>query len=473
MYLGFDLGTTNVKAVAVDDDRRVAATGSAPVERFTTPDGGVEQEIEQIWAATCAAIGQAIAAVDPSAIRAVGVSSQGGALQLLDDRQKPLGRVISWLDGRGRPFDEEITRQLGRDFLAEHIGHAASAMTIGQILRLRAQSPELMRKARHIAFVGDAIVGRLCGRRAHDPTSLSIAMLYNPWQRRADPELLKWLGIEEAQLPRLLPITTPAGTIHQAASRQTGLPAGIPVSPAMHDQYAVSLGAGSVREGDITFGAGTAWVLLANGARLTRPICPDAFVCPHPVAGLFGQMLSLRNGGSAIQWALELIGREKAPTKAVDRLLSEAPPGCDGLQAWPLLATEGGRIEGLTLAHGPAHLLRAVVEGLACELACHLKMLDEAGLPVKRLTMCGSAAASRVTPRILADATGRPVACVDAFDLSALGAAAAARAMAEGDADFSQLTAGPPGGKTFQPGKNAPRYQPLLARYIEHFGQRP
>lgn len=473
MYLGFDVGTTNVKAMVVDDERRVVTTGSAPVERFATPDGGVEQDIEQIWTAACAAVGQVAHVVDPSAIRAVGVSSQGGALQLLDHQERPVGRVISWLDGRGRPFDEEITRHLGADFLAEHIGHAASAMTIGQILRLKAQSPELMREARHIAFVGDVIVGRLCGRRAHDPTSLSIAMLYNPWQRRADPELLSLLGLEEDQLPSLLPATTPAGMIRGEASRRTGLPEGIPVSPAMHDQYAVSLGAGSVREGDVTFGAGTAWVLLANGARLSRPICPDAFVCPHPVSGLYGQMLSLRNGGSAIHWALDLIGQKKSSPEAVDRLLSEAPLGCDGLQVWPLLATGAGRIEGLTLAHGPAHLLRAVVEGLACELARHLRMLDGAGLPVKRLTMCGSAAASRATPRILADVTGLPVACVEAFDLSALGAAVAARAMAEGDVDFSRLTAPPTSGKTLKPGKNASNYRHLLARYLEHFQQRP
>src|SRR5664280_1717524 len=122
MYLGFDLGTTNVKAVVVDDDGRIVGTGSAPVDRFTTPDDGIEQDIEQIWAATCAVIRQATNGLDAAAIQAVGVSSQGGSLQLLDQRQCPVGRVISWLDSRGQPFDLKITRELGEEFLAEHIG---------------------------------------------------------------------------------------------------------------------------------------------------------------------------------------------------------------------------------------------------------------------------------------------------------------------------------------------------------------
>jgi xylulokinase len=479
MYLGFDLGTTNVKAVVVDDRNVVIATGSAPVERFTTPDGGIEQDIEQIWAATRAAIRQATDGLDSNAIQAVGVSSQGGAMQLLDANEQPIGRVISWLDSRGLPFDRNITRELGEDYLAEHIGHGVSAMTIGQILRLREQMPDRWKSSRSIGFVGDVIVGRLCGRRAHDPTSLAIAMLYNPWKKEPDPDLLARLGIEEDQLPVLLPATTPAGTIHQEAARQTGLRLGIPVSPAVHDQYAVSLGAASVQEGDVTFGAGTAWVLLANGPRLTRPIIKDAFVCPHPVPGLFGQMLSMRNGGSAIEWVLRLLGRDGAPTESVDQLLAEIPPGSDGLCFWPLLSPAaaaehdfqaGGRIEGVTLGHQPAHLLRAVVEGLACELARHLKMLSDAGLPVIRLTMCGSAASSRWTPQIIANVAGLPVTCIDTFDLSAFGAAAVARAMLERDVSFNRLRANnKPRGGAIEPDQDGAVYRALLDRYLQAF----
>jgi xylulokinase len=482
MFLGFDLGTTNVKAVVVDDRRCVVATGSAAVDRFLTPDGGIEQDIEQIWHATCNVIRQVAGGLDAGAIRAIGVSSQGGAMQLLDARQRPIGRVISWLDGRGRPFDRQITRELGEDFLAGHIGCAISMIAIGQILRLQAEAPDRFAAARHIGFVGDVIVGRLCGRRAHDSTSLAIAMLHNPWLGRADPEMLARLRIGEEQLPDLLPATMPAGGLSEEASRRTGLQKGIPVSPAIHDQYAVSLGAGAVHEGDVTFGAGTAWVLLANGTCLIRPITKHAFVCPHPVSGLYGQMISLHNGGSAIQWVLNLLGRGKASPDAVDHWLAESPPGSNGLCFWPLLAARadgddavdisqsGGRIAGITLAHGPSHLLRSVVEGLACELTRHLMLLAKSGFAIRRLTMCGSAATSRQTPQIIADVTGLPVVCVETFDTSALGAAVIAQALVEKKADLAQLADQCPSIKVaFDPGPHRSCYEELLERYMQPF----
>lgn len=479
MYLGFDLGTTNVKAVVVDSHGRIVDTGAAPVDRFATPDGGVEQDIEQIWAATCNAIRKATANLDASQIQAVGVSSQGGAMQLLDDSGQPIDRVISWLDGRGQPFDAQLTSELGQAFLCDHIGHGASAMTLGQILRLQRQLPETWRKVRSIGFVGDIIVRRLCGRRAHDPTSLAIAMLYNPWRQQADADMLTRLGIDEAQLPDLLPATSPAGTIHSAASQMTGLPAGIPVSPAIHDQYAVSLGACSVHAGDVTFGAGTAWVLLANDRQLKPPVTPDAFACSHPVPGLFGQMLSVRNGGSAIDWVLKLLGQNSVSPGTVDQMVEQTPAGSDGLRFWPLLTpiaaidatmASGGSITGVTLSHEPRHFLRAVIEGLACELMRHLSLLTVAGVPVERLMMCGSAASSRTTPQIVADVTGRPVTCVHAFDVSALGAAAVARAMAHHDIEFSQLAAVPAADcDTLFPGEHSDLYRRLFEDYLRPF----
>ena len=115
MYLGFDLGTSSVKAVVADETGRIVASGASPVERRCMPDGGVEQDIEQIWEAASQAIWQSTRDLGAAAIRDRR-SSQGGALQLLDGQERPVGAVISWLDGRGRPFDRELAAELGEDF---------------------------------------------------------------------------------------------------------------------------------------------------------------------------------------------------------------------------------------------------------------------------------------------------------------------------------------------------------------------
>ncbi len=398
-------------------------------------------------------------------MRAVGVSAQGGALQIVDAGYRPLGQVVSWLDARGEPFNRAITERLGADWFAEHTGHGHSAMGVGMLLRLRSERPAALAAPNRIGFVGDVIVERLCGRPAHDATSLSIALLYNPNLRTADPDLLAELGIAEAQLPDLLPAHEPAGYLCADAAQRTGLRPRIPVSPAVHDQYAASLGSGAVRRGDVMFGAGTAWVLLAAtgpGPGCTLPVIPSAFACTHVVEGLYGQMLSMLNGGSAYGWACRLMGLEGASGAELDAMVADVTAGSEGVRCRPFLASSGGRLDGLRLAHGPAHVLRAVVEGLSLELARHLGCLS-----ADRLVMCGGAAESATTPQIVADATALPVDCVTEGAVSAHGAAVIARALAEGSRDLAALSAEmAPSVRAVEPGADAPAYRALLEEYI-------
>src|SRR5436190_6044107 len=158
MFLGLDLGTTNVKAVVVGKNGKVLAEGSTGIRLFHIGDGGVEQDIEEIWAATVAAIRKATRGISTKEIRAVGVSSQGGALQVLDQRGKPVGRVISWLDQRGKPYAEELTKKLGCDWFVKRVGHRGAGLAIGQMMRLRAESKGKGLALKRFGLVGDVIV---------------------------------------------------------------------------------------------------------------------------------------------------------------------------------------------------------------------------------------------------------------------------------------------------------------------------
>ena len=102
MLLGLDLGTTNVKALLVEGDGRIVARASSPVKIFCAGNDVVEQDIEDIFSATISAIARLGSGNDLSSVRAIGVSAQGAAMQIVDGDWKPVGRVTSWLDGRGR-----------------------------------------------------------------------------------------------------------------------------------------------------------------------------------------------------------------------------------------------------------------------------------------------------------------------------------------------------------------------------------
>jgi xylulokinase len=477
MFLGLDLGTTNVKAVACGPDGRVVGRGAAPCELRYVGDAGVEQDMGNIWSAAVSAVRQAGGDVDLSAVRAVGVSSQGGALQVLDADGGPVGPVLSWMDGRARAYGRRLVAELGREWFVRHIGHGGFGIGAAQLLRLRAEHPELAAPPHRVGFVGDVIVGRLCGRRAHDATSLSLALLLNPRTGRPDPELLDRLGLAEERLPDLLPAGEAAGALTSEAAELTGLLEGIPVSPAVHDQYAAALGCGAVHAGDVMFGAGTAWVLLAIAGEQPGPGHSSwpGFICPHPVDGLHGWLLSMVNGGSSFRWALEAFGLEGASGAELDSLIQEAPAGCGGLRFRPLLAPGGGaglladtagRIDGIRLGHGRAHLLRAVVEGLAMELTRYVRRLEARGVAVERLVMCGQAARSEATPRIVSDAVDLPVDCITEPAVSAFGGAVLARAVAEGSEDLAGLSeVMRPDARPVEPGPDAGLYREIFRQY--------
>jgi xylulokinase len=232
-----------------------------------------------------------------------------------------------------------------------------------------------------------------------------------------------------------------------------------------------------VDEGDVNFGAGTAWVLLANTAALAAPVSKEAYVCTHAVDGLYGQMLSMVNGGSAVQWVMQLFDGQAA-SQDIDAMLDSVPPGAEGLRCWPLLCggvehkgpgRRGGSFAGITLGHSRHHLVRAVVEGLACELLRHIRMLTAAGHPVSRLTMCGSAAGGRNTPQIIADIANLPVCRVEVSDVSALGAAMIARKLVDAETPLADIARQwSPARGTVQP-SNPAAYRELLQDYFAFF----
>jgi sugar (pentulose or hexulose) kinase len=166
------------------------------------------------------------------------------------------------------------------------------------------------------------------------------------------------------------------------------------------------------------------------------------------VPGLFGQMLSMVNGGGCLSWAARTLNLGDLGVAEIDALMETVTSGSAGLRFRPLLYEIGGgglppgtagRLEGLRLGHSPAHIVRALVEGLACELGRYLAMMATGGVRVERLIMCGKAAASTVTPRIIADTTGLPVDCATLPETSSLGAAILACKLVEPARSLAEL----------------------------------
>ena len=178
---------------------------------------------------------------------------------------------------------------------------------------------------------------------------------------------------------------------------------------------------------------------------------------------------------------MRTLGLEGRAGDELDRMIASVAAGSDGLRFRPLLAPGGGaglpagtpgQLDGLRLSHSPAHILRAVVEGLAMELARHLGFLRSRDVAVERIALCGEAACSDVTPQIVADTAGVPVACVTETAVSALGAAVLARAVAEDPTDLARLAdEQAPAVRIVRPGPNEPLYRATFEQYLASLPQ--
>jgi ribulose kinase len=140
--------------------------------------------------------------------------------------------------------------------------------------------------------------------------------------------------------------------------------------------------------------------------------------------------------GGTVRWLLDTLGGvlPLGPERyaAADAAAAAVPPGAEGLTVldfWQGSRTPvkdpaaRGTIWGLTPAHGPGHLLRAVYEGTAYGNRHILEMLERLGVPTGRIVACGGGTRSRLWLQVLADVAGVPITLPEVPDAVVLGSA--------------------------------------------------
>jgi xylulokinase len=273
------------------------------------------------------------------------------------------------------------------------------------------------------------MVERLTGACVIDHALASTSMLYDLKARDYDAALLSAFGVSKAELPSVAESGDRAGKLTAAGAALTGLPAGIPVAVGTGDDFSTPLGAGLTEAGDLSVAIGTGEVV---GALFTEPVIdPDCLVETHayPAGGYFIENPGWLSGG-AVTWLQDLLGI--ADYDRFDEIAAHAPPGADGLIFLPALtgamapewiADARGCFYGLTPAHGPAHLARALLEGLGFAMRDVITRLKALGARPKALKLLAGGSRSRLSAQLRADIAALPVLLPQQPHSSVIGAA--------------------------------------------------
>jgi ribulose kinase len=236
------------------------------------------------------------------------------------------------------------------------------------------------------------------------------------------------------------------------AAQALGLTTATTVSVSGIDAHAGMVGINALEPGTLALIMGSSTCQLALSQ---EPIFDDGIWGPFESAVVPGAWVAeagQASTGSTVRWLIDLVdGTALGSPPAGDRyarveaLAAAVPPGAAGLTLldhWqgsrtPIRdANARGAITGLTLAHGPGHLLRAVYEGTAYGNRRVLSCLADLGVPIARIIACGGGTRSRLWLQILADVAGIAIELTDAPDAVTLGSAICAAVGAGAYADL-------------------------------------
>jgi xylulokinase len=438
--LGIDVGTGGTRAVLIDSCGRVMGSATAEHAPMSSPRiGWAEQSPEDWWRAACQAIQECLAAsaTPSSEVSGIGLTGQMHGLVLLDARDRVVRPAILWCDQRTEQECGEITQQVGAARLIELTANPAlTGFTLPKIWWVRRHEPEKWARVRSLMLPKDYIRFCLTGARAIDVADASGTLMFDVVHRRWSQPMLEISKIDESCLPRLFESQEISGHINEEGAKQSGLQPGIPVVAGAGDQAAGAVGMGIVKPGAVSATIGTSGVVFAaTAAPLLEPRGRIHTFC-HAIPDRWHVMGVTQSAGLSLRWFRDQFGAGGEDGRdRYDQLTEEAaktPPGSDGLLWAPYLMGERtphldpnarGALVGITAQHTRAHVIRAILEGVAFSLRDSLTLFHEIGVPIESIRLGGGGARSPLWQQIQADIFGMPVELIEADEGAAYGAA--------------------------------------------------
>ncbi len=482
-FLAFDIGTSGVKAVVVDADGALLDSSYRGYGLQMTSDGGVEQDLDVIINSSLDAACELVRRVGAGtaiSIEGISVTAQMFNLVPVDDAGKPLLPMVSWLDQRAEGTARALAEVVPPSAQFKRFSSVVSAKDIlPKILWLRDHRPEVYARTAKLLDCKEAVVQHLTGAAVTDHAGASAYRLFAHDTRGWDPDACEAAGVDPGRLPAIRAATDVAGGLVPDIALRLGLPAGIPVYVGVGDVPASQLGSGAVDPGDLHVSLGTAvYFGLMMSERRVDP-CQRLGALAHADADQWILWLEIATGGAALTWALRMLGLsgpDPVDYARVEQMVRDSAHGMDGLLFAPWLSGERvpvfddsarASFVGLSLHHGPGHVLRAVMEGVAFQMRWALQYGLDYGEAVKRIRAVGGGSMGSVWTQIIADVLERPLETIAApQDAGAIGAAACAIVGSGAKPDYSFLADRVAVTHTYLP--DAERSREYCARYARY-----
>ncbi len=440
-YIGIDLGTSAVKVLVVDAVGTVVALRERNYPILHPAPGFAEQSPATWWEETVLCVREILAegVVTGESVKAIGLSGQMHGVVLVDSEGSPVRNAIIWPDTRSAEICAEWTQRLPVGDFHEVTGlPLATGFFAPSLEWVRRHERPSIEQADYALLPKDYLRMRMTGHIHTDPSDASGTYLFDIRTRTWAAEVTEQLGIDMKLLPEIRETLTSGGSLTREAADELGLPAGIPVAMGGSDQAMAALGMGLRDRGNVAIAIST------GGTTITPVETPMTDRRLHTLCHAFPDrwllMGATLSAGAALTWyrdvleARSLKGHEQLRLNVPDvaALADTVSPGAEGLFFLPYLSGERtphmnpnaqGSFVGLTLYHTAAHMVRAIMEGVAYSLYDSAEVYRELGLSITEALCYAGGSRSDTWRQIIADVFSCPVRWKRFSDYSALGAA--------------------------------------------------
>jgi xylulokinase len=475
MFLGIDLGTSEVKALLVDGAGRTLASAGSPLDVQRPHPRWSEQSPEAWWTAAQAAV-ETLRGGHPaelSATRGIGLSGQMHGATLLDAGDRPLRPAILWNDVRSDRECQELVERVPR--ATDITGNLAMpGFTAPKLLWVARHEPEIFARVATVLLPKDYLRLRLTGERVSDMSDAAGTLWLDVARRDWSDAMLAGCGLSRGQMPSLVEGSAPSGTLREEVARAFGMRGPVVVAGGGGDNAASAVGIGAVGPGQGFVSLGTSGVVFVVNERFSPNPQRAVHAFCHALPGRWHQMSVMLSAASCLRWVTQLVGApgeaeavaEAAALGEAER--AEAPiflPYLSGERSPHNDPAALGVFYGMSHSTDRRALVHSVLEGVAFGLADGLEALRAAGTRPGTLSLVGGGARSPFWAQLLADALETPIAVHAGAEAGAALGAARLAMMACG-ASERETCSTPPVAREHRP---SPSAAGRLARRLERF----
>ena len=417
LFIGLDIGTTNVKGLLVNTDGKILRRASRPLKLHSPRPGWNEQDPNAWWRAATEVLRELSSDVDGKIV-SISSSGQMHSLVAIDKDGEVLRDAILWNDQRSYQECDEITEILGgEENLLKTFGNPMyPGFTLPKILWVKKNEPRVFERIEKVMLPKDYINYRLTGRVFTEFSDASGTVALDVRKKNWASEMLKELGIPVEIFPEILRSHDVVGRITDEVAGETGLPKGTLVVAGGADNACSALGIGVVSSKEVMISLGTSGTVFSP----TEGTSPDpkgrVHFFHHVVPETFYHMGVMLSATFSLDWFKSRFLVEDY--EEINERVREVPPGSNGVVFLPYLNGERtphrdpfarGCFVGLAASNSKWDVVRSIFEGVAFGIKDSFEILEELGIEAQHVRITGGGAKSEVWRRIVADVIGKPL----------------------------------------------------------------